>query len=203
VSAPPGRRERKKQLTRQAISDVATALFLQRGFDAVTIAEIAAAADVAVQTVFNHFRSKEDLFFDDQAWVTGPTEAIRAAPDAPVRQVLEAYHRAGLEKLRDRGHLPTAAQFNRTIEASPALRARRAQLADEMQDALVRELGDGSASWRSRLLAAQFHAVQKVLGAELVRRLDEHDDPEAVLAGLSPVIDEAFRVLDRRPDTRT
>ena len=91
MTAPPGRRERKKQLTRQAISDVATALFLERGFDDVTVAQIAAAADVAVQTVFNHFRTKEDLFFDDATWVHGPAAAVRAAPGRPVGDVLESY----------------------------------------------------------------------------------------------------------------
>ncbi|MBL1095652.1 TetR/AcrR family transcriptional regulator [Streptomyces coffeae] len=59
-----GLRERKKRQTRQYISDVATGLFLERGFEAVTIAEIAEAADVSVNTVYNYFPAKEDLFFD-------------------------------------------------------------------------------------------------------------------------------------------
>src|SRR3954469_20590571 len=59
-----GLRERKKRQTRQYISDVATGLFIERGFDAVTIAEIAEAADVSVNTVYNYFPTKEDLFLD-------------------------------------------------------------------------------------------------------------------------------------------
>ncbi|WP_367124122.1 TetR/AcrR family transcriptional regulator [Streptomyces phytohabitans] len=59
-----GLRERKKQQTRRLISDIATGLFLERGFDEVTIAEIAEAADVSVATVYNYFPAKEDLFFD-------------------------------------------------------------------------------------------------------------------------------------------
>lgn len=59
-----GLRERKKRQTRQYISDVATGLFLARGFDAVTIAEIAEAAEVSVNTVYNYFPAKEDLFLD-------------------------------------------------------------------------------------------------------------------------------------------
>jgi AcrR family transcriptional regulator len=58
-----GLRERKKQLTRDAIAQTAMALFVERGFDAVTVAEIARAADVAEKTVFNYFPAKEDLVF--------------------------------------------------------------------------------------------------------------------------------------------
>jgi AcrR family transcriptional regulator len=62
-----GLRERKKAATRQAISNVATRLFVERGFEQVTVAEIAAAAEVSVKTVFNYFGSKEELFFDREA----------------------------------------------------------------------------------------------------------------------------------------
>ncbi len=58
------RRTRKRLATRQAISDAATLLFIERGFDHVTVNEIAAAADVGRMTVFNHFPRKEDMFFD-------------------------------------------------------------------------------------------------------------------------------------------
>lgn len=57
-------RERKKRETRQRISDEATMLFVARGFDEVTVAEIAKAAHVSAMTVFNHFPRKEDLFLD-------------------------------------------------------------------------------------------------------------------------------------------
>src|SRR5215831_5156904 len=58
-----GRRERKREGTRRAITEAAMKLFLERGFDDVTVAEVAEAADVSVNTVFNHFPTKEDLFF--------------------------------------------------------------------------------------------------------------------------------------------
>lgn len=59
-----GLRERKKRLTRQRISGEATALFLERGFDEVAVAEVARAAGVSTMTVFNYFPRKEDLFLD-------------------------------------------------------------------------------------------------------------------------------------------
>src|SRR5712692_10557179 len=58
-----GRRERKKQQTRQLLADTARRLFAQRGFEAVSVAEVAREADVAEATVFNYFPSKEDLVF--------------------------------------------------------------------------------------------------------------------------------------------
>lgn len=84
-------RERKKAAARQAMSDAATRLFEQRGFEQVTLSEIAAAADVSVKTIFNYFGSKEDLFFDaepqalenllatlrDRAPGESPTQAVR------------------------------------------------------------------------------------------------------------------------------
>ena len=60
-----GLRETKKLATRQQIADVAMRLFVQRGFDQVTVAEVAAEAGVSEKTVFNYFPTKEDLFFDE------------------------------------------------------------------------------------------------------------------------------------------
>src|SRR5919197_2844961 len=63
TSQEPGLRERKKQQTRQLIADTARRLFAERGFEAVTVAEVARAADVSEATVFNYFPTKEDLFY--------------------------------------------------------------------------------------------------------------------------------------------
>ena len=119
------RRARKKAATRAEIRRAAQQLFAAHGFDAVTIADIAAAADVAVQTVFNHFPSKEELFFDGRTvWMDGPAEAVRTrAPGVPALRALRCYtldliHRS--VALRATGQAP---EHIATLQASPALRA--------------------------------------------------------------------------------
>jgi AcrR family transcriptional regulator len=199
-----GRRERKKQLTRQAISNVATDLFLQRGFDAVTVVEVASAADVAVQTVFNHFPTKEDLFFDETGWWAGPADAIRAA--APGTTAVEALKQHYLAVVRGRlevGHLATWRQFSATIEASPALQARRRRVAEQMEELLVEALQERDAKLSglmARLIAAQYAAAQKVLEAELAQLLPVDATAEQLAAAnaeLERAVDEVFAVLAR------
>jgi AcrR family transcriptional regulator len=181
-----GRRERKKQQTRQLISDVATGLFMERGFDHVTVAEVAKAADVAVQTVFNHFPTKEDLLFDQDGWWLGPAGVIEhAATGAQVIEVLEEYYLSQIFLRLRSEHLVTWKAFARTIEDSPALLARRRKNAEEMELLIVEALQkrDPKVSpLRAQLIAAQYQAAQKVLEAELARVLPEHPDAAQVTA---------------------
>jgi AcrR family transcriptional regulator len=197
-----GRRERKKQQTRYAISDVATRLFLERGFDAVTVAEVARAADVAVQTVFNHFPAKEDLFFDESGWWLGPAQAIREAPaDADPIDVLEAHYLAGTRDRFEVGHLATWKQFVRTIENSPALEARRRLQAAELETTLTAALDERTPDHlRNRLIAAQYAAAQKVLEEQLMRVLADDASPqelEAAQKELEQAVAQVFAVLRR------
>jgi AcrR family transcriptional regulator len=81
-----GRRERKKAATRQKIADTALRLFLERGYDAVGIRDVAAEADVAVTTLFSHFASKEPLVFErDEDFEQRLTQAVTGrAPHEPL-----------------------------------------------------------------------------------------------------------------------
>ena len=103
MSEPLGLRERKKQQTRELIAGTARELFAERGFDAVTVAEIARAADVAEATVFNYFPTKEDLFYSRlEAFEEELLEAVRRAragrerpgglPRVPARSAGRARH---------------------------------------------------------------------------------------------------------------
>jgi AcrR family transcriptional regulator len=130
--SPQGLRERKKQQTRERIAETARRAFAERGFERVTVAEIARAAEVSEQTVFNYFPTKEDLVY----WRLGAFEArlLAAIRDrAPGESLLAAFGRFVLNQsglLGDPG--PEAqeqlAALTRMIVASPALLAREQQI---------------------------------------------------------------------------
>jgi AcrR family transcriptional regulator len=121
-----GLREAKKQQTRQAIADKAMELFATRGFDHVTVAEVAEAAGVSEKTVFNYFPTKEDLFYDE-------VPAREAALVAAVRErkagdsILDALRRESVAHSR-RMSTPGFASFARIIEESSALRAKELEI---------------------------------------------------------------------------
>ncbi|QWF85405.1 TetR/AcrR family transcriptional regulator [Amycolatopsis sp. CA-230715] len=169
----PGRRERKKNQTRKAIAEEAARLFGERGFEAVTIAEIADAADVAVGTVFNYFRSKEALFFDlADDLVARLAEAVRDLPPGPeLIAAFRRWHDGELDHLLDpRGH-ERVRRFFGTIAASATLRAYEPQLYQRYQDALEHAMaiphpGDPT----PRLLAAQLVALHR----EVIRTCRDH-----------------------------
>lgn len=140
-------RNRKKRATRLAISNIATRLFVERGFDNVTVAEIADAANVAKMTVFNYFPRKEDLFFDREE--EGRT-LVRAALGnrSPGESPIAALHRLSRE-LTERKHpfakfTAATANFWQTVRLSPALSARAREMRDEFVDELADLIADSA-----------------------------------------------------------
>jgi AcrR family transcriptional regulator len=87
-----GLRARKKRAAREGIAATARRLFAERGFDAVTVAEVAAAADVSEKTVFNHFATKEDLAFAgrEEGIAQLVADIAKRPPDASVLDVFRA-----------------------------------------------------------------------------------------------------------------
>jgi AcrR family transcriptional regulator len=133
MSQAPGLRERKKQRTRQLIADTARSLFAQRGFEGVTVAEVARVAEVSEATVFNYFPTKEDLFYSGlEAFEEELLAAIRERP--PGESVLDAFARFVMTPrglLAARGDDTAAehlAAITRVITESPALLAREQQI---------------------------------------------------------------------------
>lgn len=165
-----GLRERKKRQTRQYISDVATGFFLERGFDAVTIAEIARAADVSVNTVYNYFPAKEDLFLDRSRgvvdrlsrYVRGRDKGESAA-DAVLREL----------RIQVEGVSPTVGlmegyeRFMRVIEGADSLKARLWHIQQEALQHLEATLQEecGTEDRTASLVAGQLSWVHGTLMA--------------------------------------
>jgi AcrR family transcriptional regulator len=124
------RRELRKARTRAEVRETAQRLFAERGFDAVTIADVAAAADVAVQTVFNHFATKEALFFDGRTpWVDRAAGAVtERAPGADPVEALRTYLERDLWELLDEESRPENRSYLEALRRSPSLQARERTL---------------------------------------------------------------------------
>ncbi len=141
MSMPSDRRTRKRLATRQSISTVATRLFIERGFDQVTVDEIAEAADVGRMTVFNHFPRKEDMFFDlDEEGREDIREALRKRDPAiaPLEALRLLAHRIVAERRPYIRFFEGSRRFIETIAASETLKARARAIRDELTD-VVRE----------------------------------------------------------------
>lgn len=143
MSTKLDRRSRKRLATRQAISNAATRLFIERGFDKVTVDQIADAADVGRMTVFNHFPRKEDMFFDlDEVGRADLTAALerRDPPVAPIEALRLFAHRAVAEEKPYVNFFPGSLRYVETIESSPQLKSRAREIRDELAQAVAHAL---------------------------------------------------------------
>ncbi len=165
MSIPPDHPSRKRLATRQEISNAATQLFWGRGFDKVTVDEIAAAADVGRMTVFNHFPRKEDMFFDrDEEARDVLREALRQRDPqvAPIETLRLLAHRLVAEQSPYINFSAESQSFIATIEGSETLKARARAIRDELAqvvavalcECVAQEPGDPAAHMTASLLLA-------------------------------------------------
>jgi AcrR family transcriptional regulator len=181
----PRTSERGGPLTRRKISDVATVLFLDRGFDTVTVADVAREAGVSSVTVFKHFPRKEDLLFDREE---DAVEILRSAVrdrasgvdvlaslrDVAFRLVDDRHALSGIKE----GSIP----FYRTVAASPALIARAREIASEMEGTLAELLdADPGFPGDAPLFAALFIAGYATVMTGTARRVIAEGWPDAVV----------------------
>jgi AcrR family transcriptional regulator len=226
--ATGGRRERRKAQTRAEVRETAQRLFAERGFDAVTIADVAAAAEVAVQTVFNHFETKEALFFDGRTpWVEGAAASVtQRTPGSDPVAALRAYVQADLTELLDQESRPENRSYLEALHRSPSLQQRERTLVEQAGEHVAWPLGaaisaghwpaapatdPATAHVLSRLVADLFLVAGRVLVLENRRLVlhPEQDEPRrlSVRTTVMATLDEleqcaarlAARLLDRPP----
>ena len=142
-----GLRELKKQETRQRISDVATEMFLTRGFESVTVTEVAAAAGVSEKTVYNYFPTKESLVLDQtEGQIERLIGAVRDRPKGvrPTAALVAALKEdsSRFYEMIPPEYLPRIEEFSAMVRGTPALRAAWSEHRHHMVAALTQVLAD-------------------------------------------------------------
>jgi AcrR family transcriptional regulator len=201
ATASEGLRARKKRQTRAAIADTAMDLFQSRGFDAVTIADIAAAADVSRKTVFNYFPAKEDLVF-----VAGHerraalVQAIRERP--PGTSLVAPFRAATMEYLDGVAHDPIDATLAipRLVAGSNALRNRLFLVWEEeaavLGPVLTQAAGEPPDSVIPTVVARTLAWTHRTVFRAAFMRLLAGEDPDAVATDLRVQAARAYDLLE-------
>ncbi|MER6956555.1 MULTISPECIES: TetR family transcriptional regulator [unclassified Streptomyces] len=193
-----GLRERKRQRMYQAVSEVAIRLFLERGFDAVSVAEIAAAAEISKPTLFRYFPAKEDLVLHRIADHEGEAARVVVAGRAEGLAPLPALRRHFLDGLAADDPVtglndhPAVRAFYDLLYGTPSLVARLYGYLERSEEALAEVLGGGL---DARLAAGQIIAVRRILAEENWRRIAAGEQVADVRADAVAAAERAFAVL--------
>jgi AcrR family transcriptional regulator len=196
---PEGLRARKKQEARQRIADIATGLFVEYGFDHVTVAEIAAAAEVAKMTVFNYFPRKEDLLLDLEP--EAEELLLQAIGNRPAGQPVTEAVRVLMHRLLTEGHdlaaaQPSMALIGRLVADSPALLSRAREQREQLQQAVTGQLtGETGDPVTADLVARLLLATMTTVVVTATRRLIAGEPADVVAADQPGLIDWAFGLL--------
>ncbi|KAA9150896.1 TetR family transcriptional regulator [Amycolatopsis acidicola] len=193
MGEPTSRRERKKAQTREALADAALRLFLERGYDAVGVKDVADAADVAVTTLFKHFPSKEALVFDrDDDIEAELLAAVRERePGQSIPGALKEHLLGGVIQVPG---TPESARFFRMVEETPALRdyAHRMWLRHEtaLAQAIAEDVGAPEGDIACAALAR--FALE-------ARDLARHsDDAEEALTTIFDLLEQGWTAKERQ-----
>jgi AcrR family transcriptional regulator len=205
VDERPGLRERKRQRTHRTISETAIGLFLERGYDHVSVADIAEAAEVSRRTLFTYFPTKDDLvlhrFADHE---DEPARVVRAR--RPGETPLDALHRQLREALESRDPItglcdqPDVVAFYQLVIQTPALRSALVGFMARSQDALAAALrettpDDDLADSTAQLAAAQIVAVRTALSDANQTRITLGETADALAPRALAEADRAYDML--------
>ena len=196
-----GLRERKKLQTRQHIAHTALRLFAERGFDAVTVDEVARAAEVSKKTVFNYFPTKEDLVFGEADLREAHLVAL-VRERAPGVSLADAFRDRAVDFLRRLAD--QAPDFNHVtklqlINSSPSLQRRAHETHTKQAYAVARALAELTNAPDSDplplIVAHTLLGAHRAFFLECHRRLATGDDPAAVASELEPHIHRIYNLL--------
>ncbi|MBV1936632.1 TetR/AcrR family transcriptional regulator [Streptomyces sp. BV286] len=201
-----GLRERKKLRMYQDVSDVAIQLFLAKGFERVSVAEVAAAAEISKPTLFRYFPAKEDLVL--HRFADHETEAARVvggrAPGQSAIDALRLHFLAGIERsdpVTGVNGDPHILAFHELLYGTPSLVARLYEYLERSEAALAAALGG---SLGARLAAGQVVAVQRILAMENWRRIARGEDVATVRGDAVEAAEGAFaRLREGLPEYAT
>src|SRR4029453_2771136 len=195
-----GLRERKKQRTRQAIRDAALRLFAKRGFDNVTVAEVAQAADVAEKTVFNYFGTKEALFFDQDAPIEADlVNAIRQR--TPGESAVAAVRRYLAGHLEAPAAIPEHYHGLPVLAHSPALQAYLRELFARSEQTVAQVLAEETATdpdgIEPRVAATALVGALRTLYERFLAAAASGQDAKDAMAAPPRALRGAFDLVER------
>ncbi len=206
--AGEGLRERKKRLMRQLLSDTATEMFLERGFDEVRVAEVAEACGVSEKTVYNYFPTKESLLLDrEEATAEAVRNAASAAGTSPVEAmlgVLEQDLRSLIDALAEQGDdaaaMTMVRRFTDLIENTPSLRAHQRDSMDRLvavaADALAERAGLSPADPEPQVAAHALIGLWRIYFRALERYSDGRHTPSQAADLVSQELRRAARLTN-------
>jgi AcrR family transcriptional regulator len=190
---PEGLRERKKRAAREAIATTARRLFAERGFDVVTVAEVAAAADVSEKTVFNHFPTKEDLAFAgrEEGIAQLVSDIENRPPGTPVLDVFRALTTTVIDHFVAGGDEDLLA-VARIIRGSPALQERLTVGWDSGAAAIAAAVGD---DLTAGIVTRTLWFTHRSMFLMALNGLVDGEDREQLVARLRTAADRAYDQL--------
>jgi AcrR family transcriptional regulator len=202
MAATEGLRERKKRETREAIARAALRLFARRGFDAVTVADIARAAKVSEKTVFNYFPAKEDLVFGaGMQRVAALIDAVRARPEGA--SIVEPFRRWTMDHLDRVEHEPvdSITAIPRLVMGSDALRNRLfigwEQEAVLLGPVIAEQVGGSDSELVPMIVARTLAWTHRLIFRAAFTRLLEGEDQAVVAAELRVEAQRAYDLLEQ------
>ncbi|MDQ2754491.1 MAG: TetR/AcrR family transcriptional regulator [Actinomycetota bacterium] len=197
-----GLRERKKRQTRQLIAETAATLFAERGYEHVAVLDVAKAAEVSEQTVYNYFPTKQRLVLDrEQEFLEAFTQLIRARPHGS--SPAAALKSAALARLDEIGSTrPDQARggLGYLATISPEVRRLSLEMTDRLADAMagvIVEPADRPPTHVARLQGIALASVFQTITDEVGRREVARQDHTEIAVQLRPIVEDLFDTIDR------